>query len=79
MTRILESTYKPYIIIYIGEKEVNDNIYSIRYYNINSKNIEEKKIREEELYNLIEELEKPLEELNNKKYRLFEDFNFIFE
>jgi len=79
MTRILESTYKPYIIIYIGEKEVNDNIYSIRYYNINSKNIEEKKMKEEELYNLIEELEKPLEELNNKKYRIFEDFNFIFE
>ena len=79
MTRILESTYKPYIIIYIGEKEVKDNTYSIRYYNINSKNIEEKKMKEEELYNLIEEFEKPLEELNNKKYRLFEDFNFIFE
>jgi threonyl-tRNA synthetase len=79
MTRILESIYKPYIIIYIGEKEVNNNICSIRYYNISNKSTEEKKIKEEELYDLIEELEKPLEELNNKKYRLFEDFNFIFE
>jgi threonyl-tRNA synthetase len=79
MTRILESIYKPYIIIYIGEKEVNNNIYSIRYYNISNKSIEEKKIKEEELYDLIEKLEKPLEELNNRKYRLFEDFNFIFE
>ncbi len=33
--------------------------------------MEEKKIREEECYNLIEEFEKPLEDLNNKKYRLF--------
>ncbi|BFI73027.1 threonine--tRNA ligase catalytic subunit [Nanoarchaeota archaeon] len=79
ITRILESIYKPSIIIYIGEKEVKDNIYSVRYYNLENRNIEDKKLNLDQLNNLIEEMERPLVELNNKKYRIFEDFNFIFE
>ncbi|MGB9674856.1 MAG: His/Gly/Thr/Pro-type tRNA ligase C-terminal domain-containing protein, partial [Nanopusillaceae archaeon] len=57
MTRILESVYKPSIIIYIGEKEVNENNYSVRYYNLEKKDIEDKKLNIEEIYNLIEEME----------------------
>ncbi|BBL45605.1 threonine--tRNA ligase catalytic subunit [Nanobdella aerobiophila] len=77
--RILESSYKPSIIIYIGEKETKDNIYTIKYYNQESKNIEEIKGDKNKIYDIINKLEKPVYDLNGRNYRIYEDFNFIFE
>ncbi|MGB9674782.1 MAG: aminoacyl--tRNA ligase-related protein, partial [Nanopusillaceae archaeon] len=78
-TRILESIYKPSIILYIGEREIINREYSIRYYDIKERSVKEIKGDINGLISLIEKLEEPVFELNNKKYRVFEDFNFIFE
>ncbi len=78
VVRILESKYKPSIIVYIGEKEINKG-YSIRYYNLEARKVETINGDENKLFELIEELERKVFDLNKKKYRLFEDFNFLFE
>ncbi len=81
--RKLETTVRPSIQVYVGEKDLEKGEVPVKYY-VLGEGHREKKIAfssPEEIFHgvmeIIRELEAPVEELTGKRYRLYEDLQYM--
>ena len=81
--RKIETTIRPSIQVYIGEKDLEKGRTKVKYYSL-TEGYKEKEVAfstAEELFSsvmeIIRELEAPVEELTGKRYRLYEDLQYM--
>jgi len=80
--RKIESTVKPSIQVFVGEKDLERGETSIKYF-VPGQGSKEKRVAfssAEELFHgvmeIVRKLEEPVEELTGKRYRLYEDLQY---
>jgi len=78
LIRKMQTTIKPPIIIFVGEKEAKEGKISIKYYDYNKKEErDERMVSLERAEKIIENMEKGIKELTGKVYRLYQDMSYL--